>query len=138
MAVRELSISTNNKQETITTFNMRDRLAKFQQTSSPQVAQTVTKDDDDSSDDSDEANKFKKSRRLKKLARKYENTANPDAGKSKPSPVYVKVKVKDSSSSSTTKKKVGRRDALLAQFETNSKAWMKSADKKQTNQSLRF
>ena len=134
MAVRELSISTNNKQETITTFNMRDRLAKFQQTSS----RTVTKDDGDSSDDSDEANKFKKSCRLKKLARKYEKTANPDAGKSKLSPVYVKVKVKDSSSSSTTKKKVGRRDALLAQFETNSKAWMKSADKKQTNQSLRF
>ena len=38
----------------------------------------------------------------------------------------------DSSSSSTTKKKLGR-EALFAQFEANSKAFMKSA-KKQTNQ----
>ena len=49
--------------------------------------------------------------------------------KSKKSKSSVAV---DSSSSSTTKKKLGR-DALFAQFEANSKAFMKSA-KKQTNQ----
>ena len=41
-----------------------------------------------------------------------------------------------SSSSSTTKKKLGR-EALLAQFNANSKAWMKTA-KKQTNQHQPF
>lgn len=138
--LKVLSLTSNNKEETITTFSVKDRMAAWRgaadsiqssQVDEPSVSRKIGKKDTwikkkkgrkVSSSTKKKQAVDRKEELLAKFNANSQNWISSHKSMSQITPVTITPDTKQINNS----KKVGRREDLIAQFEANSLSWMKS------------